>query len=80
MEIQDTRRGPGAGLANGLLSWQLQLIYAEPQPKAIFLTNGLTYSGMLTNDQTNYFVVDVCETTKGVYRPDGRHQQTGHAA
>ncbi|MBI4657312.1 MAG: S8 family serine peptidase [Verrucomicrobia bacterium] len=61
LEVRDTRREPGGGLP-ALLSWQLFLRYTEPSVKAIFLTNGLSYSGILTNNQTNYFIVELCET------------------
>jgi subtilisin family serine protease len=63
LEITDNRRGPGTGLPPALLSWQLQLKYADPRPKSVILQDKIVYSGTLTNNQTNYFVVDVCANT-----------------
>lgn len=67
LEILDTRRGPGASLPTGLLSWELLLKYGEPRPRAIVLTNDVAYSAVLTNNQTNYFIVDLCDTTKEAF-------------
>ncbi|MBI2950120.1 MAG: proprotein convertase P-domain-containing protein, partial [Verrucomicrobia bacterium] len=67
LEILDTRRGPSAGLPTGLLSWELLLKYGEPRPRAILLTNDVAYSAVLTNNQTNYFIVDLCDTTKEAF-------------
>jgi len=63
LEVTDNRRGPTDGLSAALLGWQLQLKYVEPRPKSVILHGGRTYSGTLTNSQTNYFVIDVCEST-----------------
>ena len=63
LELTDSRSGPVGGLAPALMSWELALQYGNPRSPAVFLTNGIPFSGTLTNSQTNYFIVDVCETT-----------------
>jgi subtilisin-like proprotein convertase family protein len=63
LEVLDTRRGPGVG-GGVLLGWQLQLQYSSPIGRAITVTNGSTFSGVLSTNQTNFFVVDVCKSAK----------------
>ena len=63
LEVTDSRGGPIGGLEPALLSWELAMQYGNPRSPAVFLTNGIPFSGVLTNDQTNYFIVDVCDTT-----------------
>lgn len=62
LEVWDTRRGPAGGRGS-LLAWELQVEYGNPPGRATFLTNGVTFSGTLTGNETNYFVVEVCETS-----------------
>jgi subtilisin-like proprotein convertase family protein len=64
LEIADTRLGPNNAnsVPPALLSWDLQIKYAAVRFPGIHLTNGVPYTGVLTNNQTNYFIVDVCET------------------
>jgi subtilisin family serine protease/subtilisin-like proprotein convertase family protein len=65
LEIWDNRLGPTNLPLPMLVSWQLNLKYAgvRPEQKGIFLTNGVPYSGVLATNQTNYFIVDVCNDT-----------------
>ena len=64
LEVSDDRQGPLSGLSPALLGWQLQLKYADPRPKAVLLRDKVIYSGTVTNNQTNYFIVDVCDTAR----------------
>jgi subtilisin-like proprotein convertase family protein len=64
LEVWDDRLGP-AGQGNGvLLGWELQLEYGNPAGRATVLTNGFTFSGIISTNQTNYFVVNVCDSAK----------------
>ncbi len=77
LEIADTRAGPDNTNAV-LVAWELAIDFAPPVPPAITLTNGLAYSGVLTNSQTNYFIVDVCDDARAasvlLTGPSGRLQ------
>ncbi|MCI0536848.1 MAG: S8 family serine peptidase [Verrucomicrobiales bacterium] len=63
LEVSDTRFGPLPDAGATLVSWMLRLKYADPFPKSVFLTNSVIFSGTITNAQTNYFVVELCEET-----------------
>ena len=63
LEVTDTRFGPVPRGDPRLISWRLHLDYADPVQRAVTLTNGLVFSGSLTNAQTNYFAVDICDQT-----------------
>lgn len=64
LEITDTRPGPAQATPGVLVSWMLRLQYADAFPPAPTLLNGMSFSGTLTNAQTNYFVVDLCPDTR----------------
>jgi hypothetical protein len=64
LEVSDTRFGPLPDAGANLLGWILRLKYGDPFPKAVYLTNTVSFSGTITNSQTNYFVVDLCEETQ----------------
>ncbi len=63
LEVTDTRFGPVPRGDQRLVKWRLHLEYADPVQRAIMLTNGVIFSGSLTNAQTNYFTVDICDQT-----------------
>lgn len=56
--ISDDRTGETVP-APELLDWKLEFLFANPDLEAITLTNGVVYSGVLTNGQTAYFKVPV---------------------
>jgi subtilisin family serine protease/subtilisin-like proprotein convertase family protein len=62
LELWDTRAGPGNGIPAALLAWELQLELGASRPPAVWLTNAFPHTGVIANDQTNYFVVEVCES------------------
>ena len=56
--ISDDRAGANDNSAK-LLDWKLEFIFANPDIRAITLTNGIVYSGILTNGTRAYFKVPV---------------------
>ena len=58
LQISDDRSG-GNTPAPVVLDWKLEFLFANPDLNAITLTNGIVYSGILTNGQTAYFKVPV---------------------
>lgn len=67
LEVTDSRGGPVGAGEPAVLSWELGMKYGNPRSLAVMLTNGIPYSGTLTNNQTNYFIVDVCDSTGLAY-------------
>jgi hypothetical protein len=63
LEVWDNRQGPGS-VGGTLISWELLLEYGNPAGRATTLTNGVTFSGVISTNQTNFFVVDVCDSAK----------------
>ncbi len=58
LQISDDRAG-GTETNAKLLDWKLEFNFANPDIKAVTLTNGITYSGVLTNGTRAYFKVPV---------------------
>ncbi|MHC1762809.1 MAG: S8 family serine peptidase [Verrucomicrobiia bacterium] len=63
LEVWDNRAGPVGERPGALLNWELQLEYGNPPGRAIRLTNGVAFNGTISGNQTNFFVVEVCDTS-----------------
>jgi subtilisin-like proprotein convertase family protein len=64
LEVWDDRAGPPGNDTGTLIAWQLDLQYGNPRGPATTLTNGVPYSGVLSTNDTNYFVIDICQSAK----------------
>lgn len=67
LEVMDNRAGPAGSDTGSLIDWHLQVKYGNPAYRAIALTNGVPYSSVVLTNQTNYFVIDVCESVSTAF-------------
>src|SRR5439155_20002148 len=61
LEIADNHAGPITLDPAILVSWQLMLKYTQPLQPAAVLTSSVPVSGLISGNQTNYFMIDVCD-------------------
>jgi len=66
LEVSDTRAGPAGG-PGLLLNWELQIQYGSPRSPATILTNSVTATNLVWGTLTNYYVVDVCNTSSNAF-------------
>ncbi|MFO1501831.1 MAG: S8 family serine peptidase [Verrucomicrobiota bacterium] len=64
LEVWDNRRGPQGGPPGTLIDWKVQIEYGNPPGRATVLTNGFNLTDVVEGDRTNYYVVNVCETSR----------------
>ena len=57
LQVLDARGGPTN--VTHVIDWQLQLLLENPDVGAIGLTNGITYSNLITGAEIKFFFVDV---------------------
>jgi subtilisin-like proprotein convertase family protein len=66
LEVSDDRTGP-VGNPGTLLNWQLQIQYGSPRSPAIVITNGVTVTNLIAGSVTNYYMVDVCNSSSNAF-------------
>lgn len=65
LEVIDSRVGPVETLISpDLISWNLNLTFAPTNFPAITLTNGIPFTGLLSEGATEYFIVNVPRTAE----------------